>query len=290
MRFFRLLSYITILAFLLFCQSIFAQATYVELIHAVDHLETKEERRRFWMQVIERDQKYRGKDATIQNDFENIKLAAAYYNKYGYPTKDVESTGHGLLYVWIHSWNPDIAAHTFPMLWQGYEIGAISNDKMRNYILKGHYHSSINDGLFDSLSNTELIAKLGFNMNEKISIPRIDSMYHAYMSARQKMGAPFEIWEAQPTVKEYRIRNEIIEDTIHGIFVEIYDLNGVSYLRSRRKEWKEDIPRPLIFVNGDRNRFKTSETNINHYERDSERLILKNIDGDTLQVCFPYRK
>jgi len=173
---FNIIAFIFFIVFLL-SSNIDTQVDTIQLKLVVSKIHTQEDHNKFWQDLYDRDQSFRGDKTSTINDLENIISATYYLNRFGYPSEDIKPSSI-LPYVWIHASYPKVYQVTFPIILAGYKSHQISEKAIRTYYLRNkHWRKYFNEeNRTKELS--VLFADLDLNVEENIDVQDILTAYN----------------------------------------------------------------------------------------------------------------
>ena len=121
--------------------------------------------------LFKRDSFYRGELANNLLDLENLIAISYYVNRYGYPSyDDFGEASKTPWMIWRHTKFNSLRIMSAPLIIKGYQAGEISEDLMRNYLLKVVYNDRFDNDDYKYLPYEEIYTLLGLNTDEFISI------------------------------------------------------------------------------------------------------------------------
>ncbi len=267
------------------------QTEYEELLDKVESLGSEQSHRKFLTTLMERDQKYRGGDALIQHDYENIVLASHYVNTYGYPHEHLEDTPLGLSYVWIHCWQEEIKYLSFPIIWGAFSKGYISKDLLHSYYLRGLYKGGLLNKGYYNLTVEDIMKELRPNITDSIDIAAIHQSYNDYKILLENLSEPLGVWATDPKPKEYTMPDGgVLQKTEPADYIEIRQYGDVKYVRKYNKNWPEDTYRALNTEDQKLYRYVDKGPSVNYLEiNDQNELMIKDMDGEVVLVYKPMK-
>lgn len=138
-----------------------------------------------WRALYEKDQKYRNHLANDSLDCQILIEACMLVSKYGYPKKS--ETGKYVDTPWL-TWAHNAGRYyrfknlhlTFPMIYQGYIDGEITDSRFMDYIIRIYFHAKFGRNPYRNHLKTEnldfIFSRIGFEKEEKLNISAITLM------------------------------------------------------------------------------------------------------------------
>lgn len=240
----------------------------------LESFNSSEDHQLFWKFISEQDQKYRGISTVDSIDLLNLVKSCMYFNKYGYPDKKVAGNKSSIIsIVWIHNSMPQVDKLSFPIIFQGYLEGNISDEALRTYYLRSMYSRSFDDKGNEEKSLKLLIEQLNLKIGKRVNV---SELLLAYQKDQEFLNADHKevgFWITPNTYDTLYLDGKPILNEIENDPIRIFKDDLGNYYLHKLYSDGSFYPRQVFRSN---NEFR--------YFKDSESSFASIVNGDLLFV------
>lgn len=234
-----------------------------------------------------RDSFYRGELASDMFDLENLISISYYVNRYGYPSyDDFGEASKTPWMIWKHTKYNSLRILSFPLILKGYQAGEISEDLMKNYLLKAVYKDHFDNNDYKHIPYEDLYTLLGLNIGELISIESLITKMKEIRLLNSTPKKEVLRWYGEELSKWVTENGERKWWTTRGAPVEIITLENCKiYFRKDNVDHSAE-PYELMKIGEKKFRYKNRETD-KYFEIDPNGNLLYR---DAEEVFDLYKK
>lgn len=247
---------ISVWVYLLFSSMAFGQFDTLRIELEIMSIKDRDDHLKFWDNIYELDQKYRGSQTVDSIDFDNLLRVCMYFNRFGYPEKNwAGEKCHIISYVWIHNPTPKVSQYAFPIVFNGY-LNKIFEDKtLRSYFLRVPYNRKYADNKHLSDPLGEVLKKLEMNISPRIDIQLLietQKEEQAFLKANHKV---LGIWRGETRYDTLYYQGKPIVNTYEDSPKRIFqDQKGAFHFQKIYDDGSY-FPRQLFKDNNEKLRF-----------------------------------
>lgn len=212
-----------ILSILISSENTFCQLDTLLISARIKGLTTLEDHKKFWKDIYDKDQHYRGKLTRLEIDDENLVTVSYYLNRFGYPnSKILGKESSIILMVWIHNRSTSIDKLTFPLVLEGLKAKEIDDKNFREYYLLSVYQSSYDDDDYKDKPFPIIFKRLGVNISNSINIEKLVSSIDEYHKFCKEPKEIIGLWKESDGKYTINFKGEPLHYSIPGSKVIIY--------------------------------------------------------------------